>query len=132
MLISINPSRFFKYLGHDDRLRILLLLQKHKRLFVSQLVSALGLSQPKTSRHLAALKQGGVLLDERDSRRTYYCINPDLPDWTKQVLVLALKHNHDYLQVCLQRLSQHNQKQKRLEKEMLRQAQKSEQGQQRK
>jgi len=47
---------------------------------------ALGEIQPKISRHLALLREAGVVLDRRQGQWIYYRINPDLPMWTRQVI----------------------------------------------
>jgi len=51
---------------------------------------ALDLSQPKISRHLALLRQCGLLLDSREGRLVFYQINPKLPDWAFPLLENAL------------------------------------------
>ncbi|MEA4908108.1 MAG: winged helix-turn-helix transcriptional regulator [Chloroflexi bacterium] len=43
---------------------------------VSQLVSLLGWPQPVVSKHLAVLKQVGLVHERRDGRRRLYCLDP--------------------------------------------------------
>ena len=64
-------SRLFKALGDESRLRIVALLS-HGELCVCHLEEALGLSQPRVSRHLATLRAGGVVEDRRDGTWVYY------------------------------------------------------------
>ena len=64
-------SRLFKALGDPTRLRIVALLS-HGELCVCHLEEALGLSQPKVSRHLATLRAAGVVEDRRDGTWVYY------------------------------------------------------------
>lgn len=77
---------FFKCLSDSTRLRIINLLQQQGELCVCELMTALGESQPKVSRHLAQLRNCGLLKDERRGQWVYYRINPALPAWTSDVL----------------------------------------------
>ena len=86
----MSPAQFFKCLSDDTRLRCITLLQKEGKLCVCELTTALDLSQPKISRHLASLRQCGLLQDSREGQWVYYQINPDLPDWTSSLLTEAL------------------------------------------
>ena len=53
---------------------------------VCELVYALGVIQPKVSRHLAALRDAGVVIDRRQGQWVYYQLHPDLSDWARQVI----------------------------------------------
>jgi ArsR family transcriptional regulator len=86
----IAPAQFFKCLSDDTRLRCITLLQKEGKLCVCELTTALALSQPKISRHLASLRQCGLLQDSREGQWVYYQINAQLPDWTLPLLESAL------------------------------------------
>lgn len=61
-------------------------MQQEGELCVCELVHALGVIQPKVSRHLAALRDGGVVKDRRSGQWVYYQIDPDLPAWAHQVI----------------------------------------------
>ena len=86
----MSPAQFFKCLSDETRLRCVALLQKQGKLCVCELTAALDLSQPKISRHLALLRQCGLLLDSREGSWVYYQINPTLPDWAFPILANAL------------------------------------------
>ena len=86
----MTPTQFFKCLSDETRLRCITLLQREGRLCVCELTAALDLSQPKISRHLAFLRQCGMLVDSRDGQWVFYRISPDLPDWAQTVLQAAL------------------------------------------
>jgi len=86
----MSPAQFFKCLSDDTRLRCITLLQKEGKLCVCELTAALALSQPKISRHLASLRQCGLLLDSREGQWVYYQINPKLADWIFPLLNDAL------------------------------------------
>jgi len=84
--MDIQFNHFFQLLSDDTRLRCLLLMQQEGELCVCELVHALGVIQPKVSRHLAALRGYGVVTDRRSGQWIYYQINPDLPAWARQVI----------------------------------------------
>lgn len=84
--MDIQFNQFFQLLSDDTRLRCLLLMQQEGELCVCELVHALGLIQPKVSRHLAALRDYGVVTDRRSGQWIYYQIHPDLPAWARQVI----------------------------------------------
>jgi len=61
----------FKALGDSNRLRIVNLLL-HGELCVCDIQYVLENSQPNISRHLAYLKNSGMVLDRRDGYRVFY------------------------------------------------------------
>ncbi len=70
--LEVRPfSRLFKALADETRLRIVALLS-HGELCVCHLEDALGLSQPRISRHLATLRASGVVEDRREGSWVYY------------------------------------------------------------
>jgi len=80
------PHTLFKLLSDDTRIRCLLLIAREKRLCVCELTHALQESQPKISRHLAQLRQSGILIDERQGQWVFYQLASDLPDWINQII----------------------------------------------
>ena len=56
----MEPLQLFKILGDQTRLDIVLLLKASGELCVCDIYTALNLSQPKTSRHLAMLRESGL------------------------------------------------------------------------
>ncbi|ORT51750.1 ArsR family transcriptional regulator [Vibrio sp. qd031] len=80
------PHQLFKLLSDETRLRCLLLIAQHKALCVCELTAALGESQPKISRHLAQLRQSGVVTDERRGQWVYYHLSPHLQPWQAKVI----------------------------------------------
>lgn len=84
--MDIQLNQFFQLLSDETRLRSLLLMQREGELCVCELVYALGIIQPKVSRHLAALRDAGVVIDRRQGQWIYYRLHPDLPDWARQVI----------------------------------------------
>ncbi|OYV78365.1 MAG: transcriptional regulator [Chromatiales bacterium 21-64-14] len=82
----MNPTQFFKALADPTRLRCVVLLQAEGELCVCELTHALGLIQPKISRHLALLRASGVVQDRRDGFWVHYRIHPDLPAWAQDAI----------------------------------------------
>ncbi len=74
-------QRVFKTLTDPTRIRILALLGREE-LAVQDLVSVLGLAQSTVSRHLAILRESGLLRDRREGTYAYYRFVPPLdPEW---------------------------------------------------
>ncbi|MDD4541672.1 MAG: metalloregulator ArsR/SmtB family transcription factor [Eubacteriales bacterium] len=67
---------FFKLLSDETRLRIMVLLY-HNDFCVCQLTGITGISQPNVSKHLARLRDMGLVKDERREQYTYYSLNID-------------------------------------------------------
>lgn len=82
----IEPDALFRALSDATRLRCLLLLQREGELCVCEFVHALGLSQPKISRHLAQLRESGIVKDRREGLWIHYRLHPSLPDWVTTVI----------------------------------------------
>ena len=68
----LSPLSFYKCLSDDTRLKALMLIYLEKELCVCDLITALELSQPKVSRHLADLRKCQILLDERRGKWVFY------------------------------------------------------------
>ena len=96
---------FFKCLADDTRLKSLLLITKLNEMCVCDLMIALALDQPKTSRHLAQLRECGILQDERRGKWVFYKLHPALPAWAKEVIVQSAQHNNDYIKPALHTLN---------------------------
>jgi ArsR family transcriptional regulator len=67
-------ARFHKLLSDEARLRILWLLFNRRELCVCDITAALGITQSKASRHLAALRVAGLVRDRRAGTWTYYSL----------------------------------------------------------
>ena len=61
----------FKALGDPTRLRIVKLLENGE-LCVCQLIAVLGMGQSRISRHLAILKEAGLIVDDRKGKWVHY------------------------------------------------------------
>ncbi len=84
--MQVAPQDVFSALANETRQRCLLLLLAHDELCVCELTHALDLSQPHVSRHLAMLREAGLVSDRREGQWVHYRVNPELPVWTRRVL----------------------------------------------
>ncbi|TVR98571.1 MAG: ArsR family transcriptional regulator [Wenzhouxiangellaceae bacterium] len=100
----MQPEKFFRALADRTRLACLQLLLQERSLCVCELVHVLDLPQPRISRHLAQLRDQGIVLDERHGAWVYYRLHPDLPDWARQILELAGRADHDDTRTWRKRL----------------------------
>ena len=89
----LDADTLFRMLADPTRLRITLLLTAEGELCVCELTHALGLSQPKISRHLAHLRESSLVQSRRAGQWMYYRINPGLPDWAESILQQTLAGN---------------------------------------
>ncbi|GGM00437.1 metalloregulator ArsR/SmtB family transcription factor [Pseudomonas asuensis] len=101
---SLTPSLLFKCLADETRARMTLLILQEEELCVCELVCALGDIQPKISRHLAQLRQCGLLSDRRQGQWVYYHLHPTLPEWVQTILKSTLEANHEWLKADVERL----------------------------
>ncbi len=69
-------ENYFKALADINRLRIMNLLL-HGELCVCDIQRVLDSPQPNVSRHLAYLRNSGLVLDRRDGLRMFYRINEE-------------------------------------------------------
>ncbi|MCP4041803.1 MAG: metalloregulator ArsR/SmtB family transcription factor [Gammaproteobacteria bacterium] len=84
--MSPYPEQFLRALNDPTRLRILVLLSENLELCVCDLTHTMDLAQPKISRHLATLREAGIVLDRREGQWIHYRIHPELPPWAFRVL----------------------------------------------
>ncbi|WP_286843645.1 metalloregulator ArsR/SmtB family transcription factor [Idiomarina sp. UBA4206] len=100
----MNPAELSKTLADETRARIALLVAREKELCVCDLTCALDEIQPKISRHLALLRESGLLADRRQGQWVYYRLHPELPTWVSEILHTMLNANSDWLAENCQRL----------------------------
>ena len=82
----MDPLELFKQLSDTTRLRCLALMISEGELCVCELTHALHLSPPKISRHLAQLRESGVVQSRRAGHWVHYRIHEDLPAWAARVI----------------------------------------------
>ncbi|PSJ42487.1 metalloregulator ArsR/SmtB family transcription factor [Zobellella taiwanensis] len=99
------PLRLFKSLSDDTRLKLVLMIMAEQEMCVCEMAHALDESQPKISRHLALLRQNGLLADRREGQWVYYRLAPGLDPGSLAVLRATLEHFRPYIDLPLQRLA---------------------------
>lgn len=82
----MNPGALFESLADETRRRILALLLMRGELCVCDLFGVLQLPQPKVSRHLAVLRESGLLVSRKQGTWVHYRLNPEMPLWAAQAL----------------------------------------------
>ncbi|MDU7840216.1 MAG: metalloregulator ArsR/SmtB family transcription factor [Pantoea sp.] len=88
-MTPLTPLQLFKYLSDETRLCLILLLREKGELCVCELVSTLREPQPKISRHLALLRESGLLIDRRDGKWIHYRLSPHMSAWASAVIEQA-------------------------------------------
>ena len=68
-------QKVFKTLSDPTRVRVLALLEQQE-LAVQELMDVLGMAQSRVSRHLAILREAGLLRDRRDGTYVFYRFDP--------------------------------------------------------
>ena len=84
--MATSPEEFTRATAHSTRLRILALLADQSERCVCDITAALDLPQPQISRHLAILREAGVLTDRRAGQWIHYRVDPDIPVWAMDAL----------------------------------------------
>ena len=97
LFMDLSPVTVFKCLADETRVRIMLMLRSQGELCVCELIWALDDSQPKISRHLAQLRNCGLLEDRRQGQWIYYRLHPQLPEWILEVLQTTLSANQSWI-----------------------------------
>jgi ArsR family transcriptional regulator len=70
----MDASDLFGAFANPIRLRILNLLHEQKEICVCDLCEVLGVAQPKVSRHLALLRDTGLVEVRRDGKWKFYSL----------------------------------------------------------
>lgn len=102
---EISPLQLFKTLSDETRLGIVLQLREMGELCVCDLCAALEQSQPKISRHLAMLRESGLLLDRKQGKWVHYRLSPHIPSWAAQVIEQAWLSQQDDVQAIARKLT---------------------------
>ncbi|UCS94782.1 metalloregulator ArsR/SmtB family transcription factor [Echinicola marina] len=90
--ISLNYGmRVFKALSEEPRVRIIHLLIQNKELCISDLEHILEFTQTKTSRHLAYLKNSGLVGSRRVDQWTFYYILDEAIEIINQIFKFIQK-----------------------------------------
>ena len=106
--MSLTPLQLFKNLSDETRLGIVLLPKEVGELCVCDLCTALDQSQPKISRHLAMLRESGLLLDRKQGKWVHYRLSPHMPAWAAQVIAQAWLSQQEIVQAIARKLASAN------------------------
>lgn len=82
----MEANALFSVLGDPTRLRAVMVIQSEGEVCVCELTHALQESQPKISRHLAYLRDAGVVRARREGTWMHYRLDPTLPAWAVDIL----------------------------------------------
>ncbi|MFP2770234.1 metalloregulator ArsR/SmtB family transcription factor [Oceanisphaera sp. KMM 10153] len=104
-MVTASPLFLFKALADDTRLQLVLLIMAEQEMCVCEMTHALDQSQPKISRHLALLRQAGLLADRREGQWVYYRLSPLLDDYSHTLLQHTLERHRAYIAPALDRLA---------------------------
>lgn len=83
--VLADTATLFLALGDKTRLRLLNLM-RDREICVSEFTGILGQSQPLISRHLAYLRNAGVVTARREGKWMHYGISAELDDNTRRLL----------------------------------------------
>jgi DNA-binding transcriptional ArsR family regulator len=83
------PDLLFRTLADPTRRALFERLCRDGELTVAALTARAGVSQPAVSKHLAVLRQAGLVRDRHEGRQTHYSAQlralAPLIDWTKEM-----------------------------------------------
>lgn len=102
---QLTPLPLFKLLSDETRLTIVLLLKQKSELCVCELCTALDMHQPKISRHLAMLRENGILLDRRAGKWIHYRLSHQLPMWAGTIIEQAFLSQEAEINLLCKRLN---------------------------
>lgn len=90
MPLVLTCSRFAA-LADPIRLRLMALLHREGELCVCEMTHALDIPQPKASKHLAALREAGLVRMRRDAQWVLYAVSEDADPWLAEVLAVTAR-----------------------------------------
>lgn len=97
----LQPVQLFKILSDDTRLSIILLLKEAGEMCVCDICAATSESQPKISRHMAILRDVGLVLDRREGKWVHYRLSPHMPAWAAEIIDTAWQCMREEVRVWL-------------------------------
>lgn len=89
----MDVTCLFNILNDENRRGVLLLVMRDGEQCVCNLYALLDISQPKASRHLAVMREAGLVIARREGKWMHYRLNPQLPLWCYRILEAM----HDWL-----------------------------------
>jgi DNA-binding transcriptional ArsR family regulator len=108
-VVALTQDLLFRSLADPTRRGLFERLCREGELTVAALTAKAGVSQPVVSKHLAQLKQAGLVLDRHEGRQTHYSAQINalklLLDWTDE-MTSYWEHRFDDLEDLLRRMDQ--------------------------
>lgn len=89
-MVVMKQTTIFETLGDETRLRALLLIAVSGELCICELTRALDTAQPKMSRHMASLRDAGLVVARRQAQWVFYGLDPHLAPWQRQIVDAAV------------------------------------------
>lgn len=95
-------EQVLKALADDSRLRMLHLILRNKEMCTSDLEHVLDFTQTKTSRHLAYLRNAGLVTPRKLDQWVYYSLKEEASDFVQQIFAylerdaMLLKDQENY------------------------------------
>ncbi|HEY9218389.1 MAG TPA: metalloregulator ArsR/SmtB family transcription factor [Phenylobacterium sp.] len=109
MTAAAHHDRIFRSLADPTRRALFERLCREGEQTVGALTAQAGVSQPAVSKHLAVLRQAGLVRDRQAGRQTHYSAQPaalaPLLDWTREMAGFWEKR-FDALEDLLRRMDQ--------------------------
>jgi len=72
-----EKSELLKTMGHPLRLSIVELLSNNPKMSVTEIYTELEIEQAVASHHLRIMKNGGVVISEKDGKNSFYSLTHD-------------------------------------------------------
>lgn len=108
-LASATPDTLFRTLADPTRRALFERLCREGEQTVGSLTTEAGISQPAVSKHVALLKQAGLVHQRHEGRQTHYSARVDalapLADWTREMAGFW-EARIDHLEDLLKRMDQ--------------------------
>lgn len=82
----LQPVQLFKLLSDETRSAIMMLLRESGELCVCDICAVTAESQPKISRHMAMLRECGMVIDRREGKWVHYRLSPHMPAWAAAII----------------------------------------------
>ncbi len=86
MVVSVLTA-----LAEPTRLAAMRILWDQGEHCACELIERLGATQSRVSRHMAVLRQAGLVIDRRDAQWVRFRVNPDMPAATREIVAAVMR-----------------------------------------
>jgi ArsR family transcriptional regulator len=73
-----RTARKFRIICHPERTRMILMLEEHKEMNVTEIYEKMEMNQPEASHHLTLMLDYGILTKVRRGKMSIYSVNHDV------------------------------------------------------